>query len=129
MIWSADDFVPQIDEERCHLVSDLPLCPQCGALARPNILMFGDWGWLESRTAQQEQAMARWRCSVERLLVIEIGAGSAIPTVRRLGENLPGQLVRINPREAQIAHGKGVSIAEGSYAALSAIEAALGARA
>ena len=104
-------------------------CPQCGALARPNILMFGDWGWLESRTAQQEQAMTRWRRRVERLLVIEIGAGSAIPTVRRLGESLPGQLVRINPREAQIAHGKGVSIAEGSYAALSAIEAALGARA
>ena len=23
----------------------LPCCPQCGALARPNILMFGDWGW------------------------------------------------------------------------------------
>ena len=125
-IWSADDFVPQVDEERCQLVSDLPRCPQCGALARPNVLMFGDWGWLESRTAQQEQAMTRWRRRVERLLVIEIGAGSAIPTVRRLGESLPGQLVRINPREAQVAHGKGVSIAEDSYAALSAIEAALG---
>ena len=126
MIWSADDFVPEVDEERCQLVSDLPLCPQCGALARPNILMFGDWGWLESRTARQEQGMARWRRSVERLLVIEIGAGSAIPTVRRLGESLSGQLVRINPREAQIAQGKGVSIAQDSYAALSAIELALG---
>jgi hypothetical protein len=26
-----------------------PCCPRCGALARPNILMFGDGGWEAAR--------------------------------------------------------------------------------
>ena len=34
----------------------LPACPKCGGLARPNVLMFGDAGWDESRSWQQERA-------------------------------------------------------------------------
>ena len=41
-IWRADDFQPVIDDENYRLLNELPHCPACGALACPNILMFGD---------------------------------------------------------------------------------------
>ncbi len=124
-IWPADDFQPALDEEACLLRSDLPLCPRCGAIARPNILMFGDWGWLGQRSEGQEERLHAWLRGVDRLLVIEVGAGTNIPTVRRLGERLRGPLIRINPSEPQLPSGKGVSIAAGGLAALRAIDACL----
>ena len=87
--------------------------------------MFGDWGWLDARSDQQQQNLQNWLHKVDRLLVIEIGAGSRIPTVRRLGESLPGQLIRINPTEPELGRGKGVSIACGGLEALRRIGAAL----
>ena len=45
-IWPADDFVPDVDASACRLLNAPPRCPVCGGMARPNILMFGDWrGW------------------------------------------------------------------------------------
>ncbi|HNC51051.1 MAG TPA: Sir2 family NAD-dependent protein deacetylase [Accumulibacter sp.] len=125
-IWPADDFHPEIDEERCLLSSELPLCPHCRGMARPNILMFGDWQWLSERSDAQEAQRQAWLRHVERLLVIEVGAGTNIPTVRLTGERLRGQLIRINPREPQLPPGKGISLAAGCLTALRAIEACLG---
>ena len=42
--WPAEDFRPQVNEQTSELENPMPRCPRCGALARPNILMFGDWG-------------------------------------------------------------------------------------
>ncbi len=36
-------LVQIVDESRCELSNAMPLCPHCGGLVRPNILMFGDW--------------------------------------------------------------------------------------
>ncbi|WP_294271397.1 Sir2 family NAD-dependent protein deacetylase [Propionivibrio sp.] len=124
-IWAADDYLPEIDDENCLLTSDFPACPRCQGMARPNILMFGDWGWLEQRTAEQNRRMSAWLHQVERLLVIEIGAGTHIPTVRLMGESLPGQLIRINPSEPDLGEGNGVTIAVGGLEALCGIESAL----
>ena len=33
----------------------MPICPDCGALMRPNILMFGDWEWQQDRCMEQQQ--------------------------------------------------------------------------
>lgn len=125
-IWPADDFVPEVDEESCLLTSEMPLCPRCGGIARPNILMFGDWEWLAERSDAQEGQRQAWLRQVERLLVIEIGAGTDIPTVRLTGERLCGQLIRINPGDPLLPPGKGISIAAGGLAALRAIAACLG---
>ncbi|MCP5249071.1 MAG: NAD-dependent deacetylase [Candidatus Accumulibacter sp.] len=122
-IWPADDFAPRVDPEQCLLTSDFPLCQSCGKIARPNILMFGDWRWRGERSDAQESRLHAWLRRVERLLVIEIGAGTAVPTARLMGERLKGQLIRINPREPQLPHGKGVAIAEGALTALRAIAA------
>ncbi|MBS1144183.1 MAG: Silent information regulator protein Sir2 [Proteobacteria bacterium] len=101
-IWPADAFQPEIDDENCQLLGDFPHCPHCSALARPNILMFGDWGWIDRRTTLQYQRLRQWLAGVERLVCIEIGAGTNIPTVRNFSETCGGRLIRINPGEPEI---------------------------
>jgi NAD-dependent SIR2 family protein deacetylase len=110
-IWSADGFEPVIDEARCELVNAPPRCPHCHALARPNILMFGDWNWIDTRSAQQERRLAAWLHEVGRLVLVELGAGRALPTVRRFSERNGPRVIRINPREHEIAPNTGVGIA------------------
>ena len=81
-----------------------------GDEARPDILMFGDWGWVESRSEAQHARLNAWRCMVEHLGVIEIGAGTAIPSVRLSGERQGAPLIRINLREAGTTPGKKVCL-------------------
>lgn len=86
----------------------VPRCPHCSGVARPNILMFGDYSWLPNRTHGQEMRLDLFldQHRDKRLVVIEMGAGSAIPTIRytseRLGSRNGAAVIRINPREAQI---------------------------
>ena len=127
-IWTADDLLPDVDADACCLRSALPTCPRCGALARPNILMFGDWNWCEARSEAQQTRLAAWRRRVERLLVIELGAGTAVPTVRRFGASLGGLLIRINPDEPQLEGARGVALPENALPALQGIAAALAAQ-
>ena len=82
--------------------------------------------WTAARSETQEARLHAWLQQVRHLLVIEVGAGTNIPTVRRLGERLPGQLIRINPTEPELSPGRGVSIAAGGLTALRAIDAYLG---
>ena len=83
----------EIDVESMRAILPLPACTRCGALARPNILMFGDWGWDSARTETQMRRMAAWLDSLDnaRLVVVECGAGRAIPTVRVTCENITRQ--------------------------------------
>ena len=129
--WPADGFEPQIDEANCRLVSALPRCPHCGALARPNVLMFGDDGWSAERHDAAGDRLDDWLVTSRKPVVIEIGAGSDIATVRRFSEQVVrrhrGALVRINPREFKLPSGAGQGLALGALQALSRIDAALGA--
>jgi NAD-dependent SIR2 family protein deacetylase len=117
-IWPASGFVPIVDENRCELINAMPLCPHCGGLARPNILMFGDWNWIDAQSERQARRLASWLPKVERLVVVELGAGRALPTVRRFSERHGPRVVRINPREHGIAPNVGVGIAGGAVASL-----------
>ena len=120
-IWGASKFIPQIDEENCLLVSPFPTCPNCGGISRPNILMFNDSHWEDSRTAQQMQRLQIWRKTVRRPVVIEIGAGNAIPTVRQFGHSLKAPMIRINPAEAEVTRRGDVSLKMGASQAIAAI--------
>jgi NAD-dependent SIR2 family protein deacetylase len=120
--WPANGFVPIVDESRCELVNAMPLCPHCGRLARPNILMFDDWNWIDSRTEQQCARLDAWLAGVARPVVIELGAGGALPTVRRFSERHGPRVVRINPREYRIAPHVGVGIAGRARATLLEID-------
>lgn len=125
-IWPADDFHPQVDEGNCLLTSDFPRCPHCGEIARPNILMFGDGGWLGYRSELQEANLKVWLGRIERPVIIEIGAGQGIPTVRRFSENQNGFLIRINPMEPERNGDARMGFRMGGLEALRGILAALG---
>jgi NAD-dependent SIR2 family protein deacetylase len=109
-LWSADDFVPVVDEERCMLINDLPRCPDCGALARPNILMFNDWVWWNGREDEQRKRLRSWLNERSNVVAIEIGAGRAIPTVRWFSEENSKSLIRINPQDYQVSRPQDISI-------------------
>lgn len=109
-IWSAKDFEPDVDEANCLLRNELPHCPRCGGLARPNILMFDDWGWIERRLTLQYQALQEWLGQGISPVVIEVGAGTAIPTVRRFGESLSFPFIRINRDEPSAEQGAHITL-------------------
>ncbi|WP_091380540.1 SIR2 family NAD-dependent protein deacylase [Actinokineospora alba] len=130
-IWPADDVAIEVDPETMRATGPLPECPSCGALARPNILMFGDYTWVPDRSQRDLDALASWRRSQlgKRLVVVEIGAGNAIPTVRRqaeLASAATGALIRINPREPEVRHGRGISLPMPAAEALGEIQSRLG---
>jgi len=105
-------------------------CKDCNKTARVNILMFGDWEWDSQRVEEQERRFREWINSLKaenkRLAIIEIGAGSAIPTVRNLSDRMSknydkSNLIRINPRESEVYQGKDISLALGGLDALAKI--------
>ncbi|MCB1869554.1 MAG: NAD-dependent deacetylase [Gammaproteobacteria bacterium] len=121
-IWPAEGIEVQVDESTFRAHDPLPRCPRCDSTARPNILMFGDYGWLENRTAGQEQRYIEWSAAAARgrLAVVELGAGLAVPTVRFHCERTEGELVRINPRDTEVPAGA-ISIPLGALDALTRI--------
>ena len=123
------DATVTVDPTTFRARPPLPSCPGCGALARPNILMFGDMGWDDARSREQSQRFARFMETAPRgTCVIECGAGEAIPTVRytseRAAARLGGTLVRINVREPETPSGH-VGLAMGALAALTRVESLL----
>ena len=125
-IWSAEKFVPEIDEGECHLTNSPPNCKECGGYARPNVLMFGDWGWLKMRSERQAKRHLEWLSTVKQPVVIELGAGTHIPSVRYFSEKIDdqynGRLVRINPRESHVANETDIDLACGALEGLKAID-------
>ncbi len=107
-IWSNNEQIP-VDDSTMR-AAHIPRCPGCGSVSRPNILMFGDWSWLPQRTHQQEERYSRFidENAGRRIAVIEMGAGTAIPTIRatseRIGYNCrDARVIRLNIREPEIS--------------------------
>jgi len=100
-IWSAEDTNVLVDENTIRAQPPLPQCAHCGQLARPNILMFSDGGWVPNRSEEQEQRYHKWLGQIagKRLAIIEFGAGTGVPTVRWECERQVGRLIRVNPRD------------------------------
>jgi NAD-dependent SIR2 family protein deacetylase len=128
--WPADDVVVTVDETTMRAEPPLPGCARCGAVARPNILMFGDGSWVPGVHAQRMAEHRAWVRAREpaRVGVVELGAGTAVPTVRRhaeLASASSGRLVRINVREPEVRHEHGVGLAAGARTTLEALEVLL----
>lgn len=107
-IWSNDEVI-LVEESSMRARQPLPCCSGCGEVSRPNILMFGDRSWLPDRTSIQENRFDQFLRSHKdsRIAVIEMGAGSAIPTIRATSERIGwgfelATVIRINPREPEI---------------------------
>jgi len=120
-IWAVDIEKFEIDDKIFEAIGDLPKCNNCKELARPNILMFGDWNWNSERTNNQHTKFDFWLENLKKnnakLVVIELGAGISIPSVRMKSKvmikDYNATLIRINPREADVPENQ-ISIAKGS---------------
>jgi len=128
-IWDADEESINIDMEKFE-AQNIPLCKKCGDVARPNILMFGDWDWNGDRADTQEDKFYNWFNSLKKdgkkLAIIEIGAGKAIPTIRNYGKKFAKKsknfkLIRINPRDFYVSQYIGYSIPCGGLDGLNKI--------
>ena len=124
-IWPADGFDRVVDSSVCRLASPLPYCPDCGKLARPNILMFGDWNWLEWRAGQQETRFTAWRKKASNPIVIELGAGKSVATVRMMSERSGFPIIRINLRDPEVPAPRHISVPVGALEALEGIRSVL----
>jgi NAD-dependent SIR2 family protein deacetylase len=127
-VWEAGTFAPRVDTGNGMLLGPVPACPHCGGPARPNILMFDDWQWTDVRREAQAARLRGWLETVRRPVVIEIGAGVSVATVRHFAHGVvrqhDGTLVRINPREAGTTL-PGTAVGAGALQTLTAIDALL----
>ena len=131
--WPAHGVTVTVDPATCRAEAPLPACRACGRVARPNILMFGDWGWDGQRTEEQEERLDAFLATARTpLVVVELGAGQAVPTVRLFSERTAAArgatLVRINSRDPQVPRKADVSISAGAAATLLEVDALLAAR-
>jgi len=108
-------------------------CKNCTKIARPNILMFGDYTYISTREQKQNQRFQSFLKNLiaqkkENILVFEFGAGKAISTIRHESENLVKEwdafLVRINPRDSECHLENCMSFDMGSLHFLEEIEKA-----
>ena len=112
-IWDAAHETVVVNEDLFKAMPPLPFCPHCRAVARPNVLMFGDHTWNPGRSWKQETRLKTWlgrlRKKKAKVAVVEIGAGTTIPTVRHRSEDVAADfkaaLIRINPREPEVPPG------------------------
>ena len=82
------------------------------------------------RSELQQQRLQAWLDQCKRPVIIQIGAGSAIPTLRRFADRMGAPLIRINPNpeEAGVAMARDASLACGALEGIRGIAQALGLR-
>ncbi len=120
-IWDGSNEIVTVDLDTFEATGELPKCPNCGGIARPNILMFGDWNWISHRSNEQGERLQQWLETLEsldaKLVIIEIGAGHDVPTVRlqsqRVSRGSNSTLIRINPLEYDV-HAGGIGLPLGA---------------
>jgi len=124
----AADYHVEVDPETMRALPPLPHHPRSHTLLRPNILMFRDWEWNPTRVDAQIAGYEQWLRGLygASIAVVECGAGSAVPTVRRHSEQLvsryDARLIRINTREHDVPAGE-LSFDVGAREGLSGINA------
>lgn len=127
-IWSNKEINVTVNPKTFLASEPLPQCQNCSELARPNIMMFGDWGFNDKRTYAQRAELQSWlKKNVEnktKIVIIEIGAGKDVATVRNFSNDVMNQynasLIRINPRDYDGEEGT-ISIPLGAQEALEKI--------
>ncbi len=87
------------------IATNLPKCPVCGELLRPNILMFGDWYYVEN-----EYQISNYHSFVNDVgvpdLIFLVGSSSAVPTNDYIASRFQSKgsfVVTINPDPSSTA--------------------------
>jgi NAD-dependent SIR2 family protein deacetylase len=118
-------------DNNMRAIGNLPQCPGCGCIARPNIMMFNDSYYDNSNLINQLKTYKKFidKLPQEKIVILEIGAGTSIPSVRKqteyLADKLRTRLIRINPHEDTISPGD-LSVPLGASEALRLIDEKVG---
>lgn len=87
---------------------EIPRCTRCGYILRPNVMMFSDSSLVWRNIDAGENRYRTWATAKMCILGIEIGAGTAIPSLRWFGEEKTAALIRINPAEYQVSRSRDI---------------------
>jgi|GEM_PF-1166981 len=123
-LWPTAWLRPQVDASTGQWLGDLPRCPHCDALMRPNIRLQDDWHWNAARSQRQHELLEVWLDSAPQPLVLEVGAGRDDTALRRLTQRLHrrgSRLIRIHPHDADIHNPDTIEFALGIREALQQI--------
>lgn len=125
-VWEADEHTKfDVDTDTFKLNSTVPRC-ECGGTARPNVLLFNDYGFDKKETNEQSvrfnEFMGYYDKGNHKIAVLEFGAGEAVPTIRLMGEYIHGRvegatLIRVNPIDTHSPYGV-ISVKSGALDAI-----------
>jgi len=111
--WKNEEMVNlQFDDKTFKATTELPKMPN-GTLARPNVLMFDDFTFDQTRSKNAQRNFTAFQQvnATMKLCIIEIGAGKYVPSIRHLSESvllerenhdISCSLIRINPRDFDV---------------------------
>jgi NAD-dependent SIR2 family protein deacetylase len=88
----------ELDYEKMS-ASNMPVCPVCGSLIRPNVLMFGDWEYVDNEVQYRNFTSFLNRVGAPDIVFL-IGSSSEIPTNDYIAEKLQragSSVITINP--------------------------------
>ncbi|ADD69641.1 Silent information regulator protein Sir2 [Denitrovibrio acetiphilus DSM 12809] len=99
-MYEQNDQVPlcELDYETMS-ASDMPLCPHCSSLLRPNVLMFGDWEYVEHLHQYNNYRQFLDEVHIPDLIFL-VGSSSEIPTNDYIAKSLQShgaKVITINP--------------------------------
>lgn len=133
LVCSQDNGLHPIPEIRYNpktlKAKKIPKCPICKSELRPNVMMFNDGGWDETRARDQEKRCRDflWLENYPgvNLVVLEIGAGEGVPKLRkwseRIAQNSNRTVIRINPEPDTYRSEGIINIRMGAKDALSSL--------
>ena len=103
-MWPVDaPFLARLEAEPDWV----PMCPACGECClRPNVMIFGDGSLVESAIGAQQRRMEAFTARFGgRWVVLEVGAGVVVPSIRCYAEELGGRgdggLIHVNPSRSE----------------------------
>lgn len=123
---SIYDWTIRIDPATLEWQGDLPRC-HCGNLLRPNVLLFNDGpNWRGERYHAQDHSVWDWLRSVKRPVILEVGSGGGVPTVRFFGKRAADEfgapLIRVNLRSPWASGDGNVGVQGSAEKSLSDLE-------
>lgn len=105
-LWLNDiDF--RIDEKSMRS-RDIPICPKCDGIARPNILLLNDFTWISQLANDQFRRFEEFLASYEKkkLVILEIGVSADSEAISNVVEKVRSEskakVIRINPHNANL---------------------------
>ena len=112
---------------QCRLTSadDLPKCPNCQSILRPHVMMFSDPCFLWKNVDIGMDRYDAWSYNKINVVGIEIGAGTAIPSIRYFGQDRTTALMRVNLHESDVDRAQDIAIAASAVGGVDIIVSAV----